>query len=340
MHGIYLDCQETPYKADLFFRILEGMSSAGYRYLFFNPGRFFPWSEDFHFSSFYTYPEEFMQRFGAKAAQKGIDLIPVLDAGSGSGFIIEKSYYRFMVPGYPEKTEIDPDTAGTILFFEKMMEDLFSVIPEARYMLIRTGKNLSSESKVGFLSRMEKSAEVLGKKIIFTEGGGVCLKDIQGVAGSFEEGMQEPDKSILKMENREIPVRRRCAAEPFIPFSGWESLWEKGAERDYSRDRALLETFINQKKYCWEIYSTLEAEFSLMFYGSPRGSAVKSFDKFRSLEECFLKTADIRNRIESEFSSSFEGRYIEGLCLSIMEPLESILHKAEGKIKILERRGL
>lgn len=340
MHGIYLDCQDAPYKTNLLFNFLEGMSSAGFRYLFFNPGRFFPWSEDFHFTSYYSYPEEFMQKFGEKAAQKGIVLIPVLDAGSGSGFIVEKLFYRFMAPEYPEKSEIDPDTAGTVLFFEKLMEDLFSVIPEAGYLLVLTSRSLPGESKIRFLSRIIKTAEALDKKIIFTEGGGVLLKDIRGAAGSLFVGMQHPDRSILKVGNSEIIIRRMPVLDPFTPFSGWQSLWEKSAEREYVRDRELLETFINNKKNCWEIYSTLEAEISLLIYGSTRGSVPKIFDRYRRLEECYVKTSDTRNRIEAVFSSSFEGEYIENLCLSIMEPLESIINRAEGKIRILKRRGL
>ncbi len=281
-----------------------------------------------------------MQKFAEKAAQKGIVLIPVLDAGSGSGFIVEKLFYRFMAPEYPEKAAIDPDTAGTVLFFEELMEDLFSVIPEAGYLLVLTSRSLPAESEIRFLSRIIKTAEALGKKIIFTEGGGGCLNDIPGAAGSLCEGIQEPGRSILKLENSEIIIRRIPGVDPFTPFSGWKSLWDKSSEREFVTDRELLESFINNKKNCWELYSTLEAEISLLIYGSARGSVLKAFDIYRRLEECYGKTSAIRNRIESVFSSSFEGQYVENLCLSIMEPLESIANRAKEKIRILERRSL
>ncbi len=345
MRGIYLDCSIAPYKAEYFFELLKLMKKEGYSFLLLNLGQFFPWSEDFHFRTFFKYPEKMIEKINTKSLEMGISVIPVLETEEKSGFIIREPYYRYIAPGFPENTRIDLGAAGCSKLFEDMIEDLFSLFTESEYIFIKTAKGIGKDGLL-FINRIAAFVSVSGRKIIHCITEGLSGDNTPGYTGGFivennnsDTGSTEKNIWTLKIGRElEVFIDSIKTGSGFVPSCEWLNIGKKETENYCQEEYIIKKSFEKKIKKHLGIYYDLMEQISLILLNSTMGSVAEVFSKYRTLTESAVSVKTAAEKCISVFSRDFEGGYIKSYYEAALEPVEILTAEAGIEVSRIRKR--
>ncbi len=349
--GFYLDVTKAPLQDHHFFILLNMLKNARYKYFFINFGEYFPWSEDFHFQSVLSYSEQMLEKLDEKSVLQKIDIIPVLSVFGENDFIIKEKHYRHFSPDFPENREIDCNAVGLILFYEEMIDDLFSVFIHSSTVCLDM-QGISRTMVFEFVSRITRVLSEKNRKVIFQNLPVDVSRDIDGpLLHTLDSDIQQEElcwreKMYALSQSPRLVVVRGEAVFDFIPFCCMKEMLSAHSLESESNGKncffscTLLREFYEYQRTCWNWYRTISEKFSLLFMERNSSSVVSLFEMFDEFEKSYRVFMKKSEQCMDYFAHDFKYNYIRSFFYSKTEPLEIFFHDAAFRMEQIKRRVL
>lgn len=344
VQGIYIDCSKYPYRSDHFLSLITLLQSNGYRYLLINFGEFFPWAEEFHFNTNYSYPEELINKIEERAYKFDIVVIPVLSIITGNDYIIKEKHYRHLVPEFPKVLQINPEAVGAVSLFEDMVLDIFSIFSRSPFLCVSFSEE-STEKYEHILKKLSDTAGMMEKKILIEHAAAEINPDEFGNICQFynagekkSEYWHEISYRIAVPDYHELDIIKIIPVFDFLPFSCIEKILKNSDVKECTKTLTLLKDFFELEEKCWKFYQTSARCLSELLLRNNSSSVITLLKEYKNLDNGLKMYKKAARYCVNVFSGDFEDEYIDIYFSSRTEPLEFAFENMSFQLRRIERR--
>ena len=133
VRGVHLDLKGTPPTPERLVRLLDVFAAARYNAVLVEWEDSFPWTVDARFRSETAYSPETIKRFARRAADLGIEVIPLVQCLGHMETPLSRPGYESLreVPG--QEDVLNPLALGARQLVERMVEDVLRLLPGVKH---------------------------------------------------------------------------------------------------------------------------------------------------------------------------------------------------------------
>ncbi len=133
VRALNIDFSTVQPKPDYLLSLLDKLSELEINTLLVKWGGSYPWTTDFRLCTDFSFPEEVIDKFGKKAEELTIELIPFLPSVSDVAHVFEFPGYAMLKQHHPGRHS---DSTILVPLLEEFLEDIATLLPQVQRFFI------------------------------------------------------------------------------------------------------------------------------------------------------------------------------------------------------------